>query len=81
VKTAKAALRAKFIAYEIAADFVADLCAERDAITTAINVTNQNPGAPTGKTGATFINLYYKVIRPTLFARSCVLSLERFAIL
>ena len=31
-KTAKAALRTKFISYEIAADFVADLRADRDAL-------------------------------------------------
>lgn len=40
VKTAKAALRAKFTAYELPAHFVADLRADRDARTTA-NRVNQ----------------------------------------
>ncbi len=40
VKTAKAALRTKFIAYELPADFVADLRADREAIRTA-NQHNQ----------------------------------------
>jgi len=40
VKTAKAALRAKFLAYELPGDFVADLRADRNAITNA-NRVNQ----------------------------------------
>jgi hypothetical protein len=40
VKTAKAALRAKFVAYELPGDFVTDLRADRDAITAA-NRVNQ----------------------------------------
>jgi len=40
VKPAKAALRARFIAYEMAADFVADLRADREAIAEA-NQTNE----------------------------------------
>ena len=40
VKTAKAALRAKFVAYELPTDFVADLRADREAIRTA-NQHNQ----------------------------------------
>jgi len=40
VKTAKAALRARFLEYEMPADFVADLRADRDAITQA-NQRNQ----------------------------------------
>jgi hypothetical protein len=39
-KTAKAALRAKFVAYELPADFVAHLRADRDAIADA-NATNR----------------------------------------
>ena len=40
VKTAKAALRARFLEYEMPADFVTDLRADRDAITQA-NQRNQ----------------------------------------